>query len=255
MRVKSNSPSPTQSCVVQRYKKKSANAFRIFRPVTLAGLCLAAWFTAPAAPQCTVDWMDVHQQIDGFGASSAFLTATWTAAQANMFFSTNSGIGLSLLRTQIQPGGFTRANQIPQSRFDPTIVPILNYVSGILKPNRPGIVPGTYGYWNNNFFNNTGTSITPNNRFSAKIDQSLGSKHHISYLMNRYRDLSTFGPAGPVGLTQPLGTGTFGYNATQVYRGTWDYTVTPTVVNRFYGGFNHFLEDHTQGEATETGSE
>jgi glucuronoarabinoxylan endo-1,4-beta-xylanase len=97
--------------------KKSANAFRIFRPVTLAGLCLAACFTAPAAPQCTVDWMDVHQQIDGFGASSAFLTATWTAAQANMFFSTNSGIGLSLLRTQIQPGGFTRANEIALMRL------------------------------------------------------------------------------------------------------------------------------------------
>jgi hypothetical protein len=155
-------------------------------------------------------------------------------------------------------GTYTRTvfpnNQIPQSRFDPTMVPILNYVSGILKPNRAGIVPGTSGYWNNNFFNNTGTSITPNNRWSAKVDQSLGSKHHISYLMNRYRDLSTYGPAGPVGLTQPLGTGTFGYNATQVYRGTWDYTVTPTVVNRFYGGFNYFKEDHTQGEATEAGS-
>src|SRR5450759_3089485 len=150
-------------------------------------------------------------------------------------------------------GTYTRTvfpnNQIPQSRFDPTMVPILNYVSGILKPNRTGIVPGTSGYWNNNFFNNTGTSITPNNRWSAKIDQSLGSKHHLSFLMNRYRDLSTYGPAGPVGLPQPLGTGTFGYNATQVYRGTWDYTITPTVVNRFYGGFNHFLEDHTQGEA------
>ncbi len=64
------------------------------------------------AQQCTVDWNDVHQQIDGFGASSAFLPATWTAAQANLFFSTNYGIGLSLLRTQIQPGGFANANEI-----------------------------------------------------------------------------------------------------------------------------------------------
>ncbi|MGH7967639.1 MAG: hypothetical protein ACREIC_02815, partial [Limisphaerales bacterium] len=64
------------------------------------------------AQECTVDWNDVRQQIDGFGASSAFLTATWTAAQANLFFSTNAGIGLSLLRTQIQPGGFANANEI-----------------------------------------------------------------------------------------------------------------------------------------------
>jgi len=162
--------------------------------------------------------------------------------------------------TQVQNanGTYTRTpfpnNQIPVSEFDPTIKPILSYVSGILTPNRPGIVPGTSGYESNNFFNNTGTSITPNNRWSAKIDQNIGSKHHISYLMNRYRDLSTCGPAGCPGLPEPLGTGTFGYNQTQVYRGTWDYTITPTLVSRLYGGFNWFREDHTQGEATETGS-
>uniref|UniRef100_Q01RN1 TonB-dependent transporter Oar-like beta-barrel domain-containing protein n=1 Tax=Solibacter usitatus (strain Ellin6076) TaxID=234267 RepID=Q01RN1_SOLUE len=161
-------------------------------------------------------------------------------------------------QTQLANGSYQRTpfanNQIPQSRFDPTIVPVLNYVSTILTPNRPGIVPGTFGYVNNNFYNNTGTSISPNNRWSAKIDQTLGSKHHISYFMNRYWDLSTFGPAGPVGLPAPLGSGTFGYNKTQVYRANWDWSITPTFLNRFYGGFNWFREDHTQGEATETGS-
>jgi hypothetical protein len=34
------------------------------------------------------------------------------------------------------------------------------------------------------------------------------------------------------------------FNATQVYRGTWDYTITPTLVSRFCGGFNCFREDH-----------
>ncbi|HUA67194.1 MAG TPA: putative Ig domain-containing protein [Candidatus Saccharimonadales bacterium] len=52
-----------------------------------------------------VDWNDVHQRIDGFGASSAFLNINWTTAQADMFFSTNNGIGLSLLRTRIEPDG------------------------------------------------------------------------------------------------------------------------------------------------------
>jgi len=155
-------------------------------------------------------------------------------------------------------GTYTRTpfpgNIIPQNRFDPTIAPIANYVSTILKANRPGIAAGTYGWWNNNFFNATGTSITPNDRWSAKIDENLGSRHHISYLMNRYKDSSECGPAGCSGLTEPLGTGTFGYNKTQVYRGTWDFTITPTLVSRFYGGYNWFREDHTQGEATETGS-
>ncbi|HXB59979.1 MAG TPA: hypothetical protein VNU95_10450 [Candidatus Acidoferrales bacterium] len=67
-------------------------------------------FTNP--PTVTVDGSEVYQRIDGFGASSAFRGSTWTTAQADMFFSTNNGIGLSLLRNQIQPGGFAAANEI-----------------------------------------------------------------------------------------------------------------------------------------------
>ena len=149
-------------------------------------------------------------------------------------------------------------NIIPQSRFSPVVQSILNYVSPILVPNRPGIVPGTNGYVNNNYFNNTGTSISPNNRWSGKIDQNLGSKHHISFLMNRYRDAAECGPAGCPGLPYPLSGSSFGYNATQVYRGNWDWTITPTLLNRFYGGFNWFHEAHgaqavTQGSPQSTG--
>jgi len=63
--------------------------------------------------QCTVNWTNVFQRIDGFGASSAW-RSTWNAAQADMFFSTNTGIGLSLLRTRIAPGGTTVENSIMQ---------------------------------------------------------------------------------------------------------------------------------------------
>lgn len=75
----------------------------------------------------TVNWNDVHQVIDGFGASSAW-RGSWSTALANMFFSTNSGtgtavgggtysytgIGLSLLRTRIAPGGTTVEQSIMQ---------------------------------------------------------------------------------------------------------------------------------------------
>lgn len=62
--------------------------------------------------QCTVDWNNVHQRIDGFGASSGFSGITWSQAQANMFFSTNTGVGLSFIRTQIQPGGTITASEL-----------------------------------------------------------------------------------------------------------------------------------------------
>jgi glucuronoarabinoxylan endo-1,4-beta-xylanase len=75
----------------------------------------------PATTNCVVNWTNVYQRIDGFGASSAW-DGNWTTNQANMFFGTNSGtgtsldgktnfsfngIGLSLLRNHIVPGGTT----------------------------------------------------------------------------------------------------------------------------------------------------
>lgn len=75
----------------------------------------------------TINWTEVHQVIDGFGASSAW-RGNWSTALADMFFSTNSGtgsiigggtyaytgIGLSLLRSRIAPGGTTTENSIMQ---------------------------------------------------------------------------------------------------------------------------------------------
>lgn len=144
-------------------------------------------------------------------------------------------------------GTYTRTpfpnNVIQPSRIDPVVRPILSYVSGLLKPDVANLVPGTSAYVRNNFFS-TGTSISPSDRWSAKIDQNLGSKHHLSYLMNRYRDASDYGANGPPGLPLPIGGFSIGSNSTQVYRGNWDYTITPSLLNRFYGGFNYFREDH-----------
>lgn len=65
----------------------------------------------------TVTWTNVRQRIDGFGASSAW-RSTWSSSVANIFFSTNTGIGLSLLRTRIAPGGTTVENSIMQMARD-----------------------------------------------------------------------------------------------------------------------------------------
>lgn len=49
-----------------------------------------------------INWNDVRQSIDGFGASSADFLASLTPKQADFFF-TPAGVGLSILRTQIIP--------------------------------------------------------------------------------------------------------------------------------------------------------
>ena len=79
------------------------------------------------AQTCTVNWTNVHQRIDGFGASSAW-QSTWTTTQADMFFSTNNGIaytdikgnsgiyngiGLSLLRNHIMYASSASSNATP----------------------------------------------------------------------------------------------------------------------------------------------
>ncbi|MGD0086930.1 MAG: hypothetical protein ABSC24_07345 [Verrucomicrobiota bacterium] len=70
---------------------------------------------APVITNCVVDWNDVHQRIDGFGASSAWDGSTWSTAEADLFFSTNNGCGLSLIRSRIQPDGTTVESSIMQA--------------------------------------------------------------------------------------------------------------------------------------------
>jgi glucuronoarabinoxylan endo-1,4-beta-xylanase len=69
-----------------------------------------------------VDWNNVHQRIDGFGASSAW-NSTWNTAEADVLFSTNNnisylggsfnGAGLSLLRNRIVYANNSSASAVP----------------------------------------------------------------------------------------------------------------------------------------------
>ena len=57
--------------------------------------------------EVTINWNDQHQQIDGFGASCAWTAQNISETQADLFFSVEEGIGLSLLRNRISPDGTT----------------------------------------------------------------------------------------------------------------------------------------------------
>lgn len=60
--------------------------------------------TVPGQATATVNWTDVQQRIDGFGASTAY-TGDFTDAQADAFWSVTNGIGLSLNRAHINNDG------------------------------------------------------------------------------------------------------------------------------------------------------
>jgi len=72
----------------------------------VVGLCGCAWL-APKDEAATIKWTDVRQQIDGFGAASVSIVGLKgiTDEQADLFFDPTKGVGISLLRSSIQPDG------------------------------------------------------------------------------------------------------------------------------------------------------
>jgi glucuronoarabinoxylan endo-1,4-beta-xylanase len=59
-------------------------------------------FRSATAQSATVNWSNVHQVIDGFGASDAFQNGSMSSANQSFFFGTGSGqLGLSVLRVEV----------------------------------------------------------------------------------------------------------------------------------------------------------
>ena len=147
--------------------------------------------------------------------------------------------------TTLVNGSYVRTpfpnNQIPQSLIDPVSQEIINYVKPLLAPNVPA-TPGTSAYVRNNYVS-AGSSISPDNKYSVKGDQLLTSKQRISFFFERTREQDLYGPTGAPGLPEPL-SGNPGFNRSDVYRISYDYTLTPTLINRFYAGGNNWEQNH-----------
>jgi len=133
-------------------------------------------------------------------------------------------------------------NQIPQSQIDTVSKAIMAYAQPLVKPNVPGIVPGTYGYVRNNAIS-YGTNQYPNNKYSIKADQVLTSKQKIAFLFGRTREKDLGGGNATPTLPIPL-SGNPGYNQSDIYRISHDYTLSPTWLNRFYAGGNNWRQNH-----------
>ena len=142
-------------------------------------------------------------------------------------------------------------NQVPASSFDPEIVKALGvFRSGTVPVPNNGAVPGTVGYVQNNYLVTGGSVIRPNTKFSVKGDHVFNDKHRISGYWGYNRSFEKPGAQGPADLP-----GLFvNYNDTRrpsdVFRGSWDWNVTPTIFNHFYGGGNNWKENHDPPQAT-----
>jgi hypothetical protein len=142
--------------------------------------------------------------------------------------------------------GFTRTpfagNQIPQNRFSTVSKQIIPFASGVT-PNRPGLVPGTSGWVRSNYVVTGGTTASPTNKISAKLDHNVGFAHHISFFYNNTVFDSGPGPSGVVGLPQPLWNGQVSHYEAKDYRMSEDWTITPRLLNHFSIGGNTFFKN------------
>jgi glucuronoarabinoxylan endo-1,4-beta-xylanase len=114
----------------------------------------------------TINWNDVRQTIDGFGASSADFLLPLTPAQADFFFTTK-GIGLSILRTQIIPDRATCDAEFRKGGCSESNGQILNgeletaklaAVRGAIVFSTPWSPPGAFK--NNGSFKNGGSLLS-----------------------------------------------------------------------------------------------
>jgi O-glycosyl hydrolase len=71
---------------------------KLTKQIVFAPFVLLSFAVAGKAQPATIKWNDVHQKIQGFGASSATTSRNLTNRQADLLFPTTNGVGLSLLR-------------------------------------------------------------------------------------------------------------------------------------------------------------
>src|SRR5579884_3704500 len=142
---------------------------------------------------------------------------------------------------QVFPG-----NQVPKNLFNPASVQALSVfqASGLLKPNAPSAIPGTFGYISNNFIISNGTNVQPVDKRSIKGDHVFNEKQRISGYYGFDRESIIPGPDGP-----PTLPGLYtNYNdlqqASDVVRFSWDWAFTPTKLNHFYAGGNNWRQNH-----------
>ncbi|MBI3209463.1 MAG: TonB-dependent receptor [Candidatus Solibacter usitatus] len=135
-------------------------------------------------------------------------------------------------------------NIVPLSRFDPLSRKILDIAQSSLTSDlRTDVVPGTPEYWLENYWQ-SGTSINPNDKFSAKFDHVLSGAHRLSAYVAYSKRQRTPGPSGAPGIPGILNPFQALTDTAPVYRGSWDATISSRLHNRFYLGINQFHDNN-----------
>ncbi len=133
-------------------------------------------------------------------------------------------------------------NQIPQSMIDKTSAKILALAKQSMASNlRTDVLPGTWQYWQQNQYQ-SGSTINPNDKFSVKLDHNLNDKNRLAFYFGYNKKDSVPGPGGAPGIPGILNGFQVDSTKSLVYRGSWDYSVTPRLHNRLSVSVTDFHE-------------
>ncbi len=139
-------------------------------------------------------------------------------------------------------------NQVPSARFDPNSVKLMQVFQGgpggVLKANNNSR-PGTSEYVRSNYLITQGVELNPWTKFDIKGDHIFNEKHRLSGFFGYHRIFKNPGAAGaPNQLPGYYTAYNDSQNLSDVYRMSWDWTIRPTLLNRFYAGGNNWRESH-----------
>jgi glucuronoarabinoxylan endo-1,4-beta-xylanase len=154
----------------------------------------------PVNGTAAVDWNNVHQRIDGFGASSAWNTS-WTSAEADLLFSTNNnvgykgatynGVGLSLLRNHIYPAGSTLVTDL--STTTETSIMLLAQARGAKVWSAPWTPPSGFKSTNDIYDTNVATANGINGGSFLGSGNNITNLNYASQLANYVVSMKNIG--------------------------------------------------------------
>ncbi len=116
-------------------------------------------------------------------------------------------------------------NLIPKPRFS-------SVASKYISFRPPELVPNVAGAGiTSNFFRDRGTTISPWNKYSIRMDHQLNVGNHFSFLFMDGVKEDKFGPDGPPGLPVPFNSGQEWARKNRSGRFSWDRTISARILN------------------------
>ncbi|MEO8369608.1 MAG: TonB-dependent receptor [Candidatus Solibacter sp.] len=125
-------------------------------------------------------------------------------------------------------------NIIPQNRFSGVATRFIALRPAGMLPTNTG---NSFGDPVNNYVTDTGTTSSPWDKGSIRIDHTLNSKNRLSALYLKGQNVAGFGPDGPPGLPMPFNGGAVTTTESQSLRISLDTTLSARVINTFRGSY------------------